>query len=157
VQTAGSFTYPSLASLILALQNKCEKLDDYQTDGYPLSLLLYYERQSPFEPFERLTDYYYGQIQALLMPGRFADVWVYHHASAYTIGLPPISGTHVRIPLRDFADPESQRAVIGHIVMNDGAPVIFLDLTFGERFQAASDLITRALGPSSASTPDASD
>jgi hypothetical protein len=140
--------------LILALQKKCEKPDEYQTNGHPLSLLLYYERQSPFEPFERLTNYYYGQIQSLLMSGRFAEVWLYHHASAYTIGFPPISSMPVKIPLRDLAVPESQRAVIGGIVMNSGAPVIVLDPTFGGRFQAASDLLTRALRESSASMPD---
>jgi hypothetical protein len=52
IQTWGGFGSPPLAALLQLLDKKCVK--QYETDQCPLSLLLYYERANPSEPFDRL-------------------------------------------------------------------------------------------------------
>lgn len=142
IQTWGGFGHEPLASLLQVLQKKCAKR--YQTDGHPLSLLLYYERESPFEPFERLADHP-EILYSLLAASQFSDVWLYHHAVDYTFDLSDMQdGGVVSVPLRDFASPDSQRRVIGHLAMTAAGLTISLDVSYSQAFNRASDALTAA-------------
>jgi hypothetical protein len=110
IQTGGAFGAPPLAALLQALQKKCAKR--YETDGTPVHLLLYYERESPVEPFELLADDPWQTVlQSLLANSQFSDVSVYHHVTGYHLNLAGIGNSEGKIivPLREFQPPESQR------------------------------------------------
>lgn len=142
IQTWGGFEYPPLASLVQVLQKKCAKY--YQTDGSPVSLLLYYERESPQEPFELLIDYS-ASVHALLATSQFSDVWLYHHSVAYTFDFSDIPDRAVvSVPLRNLATPESQRRVIGHLARTDAGLTISLDASYSQAYNRASDALTAA-------------
>src|SRR5205085_10619529 len=106
---------------------------------HPLSLLLYYERESPLDPFELLIDHP-EILYSLLATSQFSEVWLYHHAVAYTLDVSdmPDSGA-VSGPLRNFATPESQRRVIGHFAMTTAGLTISLDASYIQAYKRASD------------------
>ena len=145
IQTYGGFGAPPLAALLQVLQKKCMK--HYQTDDAPLSLLLYYERESPMEPFDLLAeDPCRAALQYLLANSEFRDVWVYHHATAYHVSLAGRGNAEgkIIIPLREFQTLESQRRVIAHIAITTDGPRLAFDASFGQEYQAAADALTEA-------------
>jgi hypothetical protein len=142
IQTCGGFEFQPLASLVQVLEKKCAK--HYQTDGSSVSLLLYYERESPQAFFERLIDCS-AAVHTLLATSQFSDVWLYHHSVAYTLdfsGIP--DGAVVSVPLRNLATPESQRRVIGHLALTGADLTISLDASYSQAYSRASDALTAA-------------
>jgi hypothetical protein len=52
----------------------------YETDGAPVDLVLYYDKQYPHEQF--LAEYvskYSGEIKALISTVPFQRVWIFNH------------------------------------------------------------------------------
>lgn len=144
IQTWGSFGSPALASLLHVLQKKC--LKRYQLDDDAVSLLLYYERADPMEPYDRLMDDPLRRaIHMLLSTSPFREVWLYHHATAYTFTFSEGSGDAViSVPLRDLTPPESQRGVIGHISIAGENVLMSFDATYSERYNLACDALDAA-------------
>jgi hypothetical protein len=143
VQTCGAFSAPPLAALLQALEKKCGKR--YETDGTPLHLLLYYERESPVEPFELLADDpCRAAVQYLLAGSHFRDVWVYHHATGYHLNLAGMGNSDGKIivPLREFQTPESQRRVIAHLAITNDELRVAFDASYSQEYQAAADVLT---------------
>jgi hypothetical protein len=116
------------------LDQKCEKR--YETDGHPVSLLLYYARESPDQPFEDL----FGIREALsymMSRSQFSDVWLYHHALGYGRPFPDIiasEGLVFRAPLASFVAPKDQRQVIGRIAVKHGKMTMVFDASYSANF-----------------------
>jgi hypothetical protein len=132
IQTLGTAPYPPLWSVIRTLDKKCRAT--YQTSGLPIHLLLYFERQTPIEPFARLAGDYQGLVRDLLLASPFTDVWLYHHATDYRFDLTAMRSRELSVPLTALHTPESQRSVIGHIVQRRTTPQISLDVRYSDRF-----------------------
>ncbi len=142
VRTWGAFEHPPLASLLQVFEKKCAKR--YKTDDHPLSLLLYYERESPLEPFDLLADQR-ESMSSLLATSQFSDVWLYHHAVAYACILPDLQDSGVvSVPLRNLATPDSQRRAIGHLAMTAAGLTISLDASYSQAYNRASNALTAA-------------
>jgi hypothetical protein len=134
IQTWGGFESPLLGSLLQMLDKKCRK--HYETDSHPLSisLLLYYEKASPIEPFEDLFDARKA-IHYLLAGSQFSEVWLYHHAVAYTFTFPHMpdgapEGMVFRAPLSALTTPEEQRRVIGHLAVKSNDLTMSFDASY---------------------------
>jgi hypothetical protein len=57
----------------------------YQTDGVPLDLILYYDKQYPFMPTEYMKDYP-GEIADVMRPsGPFSRIWIYNNCDEQVI------------------------------------------------------------------------
>jgi hypothetical protein len=134
IQTWVGGSIPVLGSLLRMLNQKCEKL--YETDGHPVSLLLYYARESPEQPYEDL----FGIREALcymISRSQFSDVWLYHHAPGYAQRFPDIIASEsmvFRAPLASFVAPEDQRQVIGRIAIRDGEMTMAFDASYSADF-----------------------
>lgn len=144
IQTWGSFGSPALASLLHVLQKKC--LKRYQPDDDAVSLLLYYERGDPLEPYDRLMDDpFRPAIHMLLSASQFREVWLYHYTTAYTFNFSDGSGDAViSVPLRNLMPPEGQRGVIGHISIAGENVFMSFDATYSERYHRACDALDAA-------------
>ena len=142
IQTWGRFGHAPLASLLQVLQKKCAKI--YRTDGSPVSLLLYYERDSPLEPFERLIDHAVA-VHALLVTSQFSDVWLYDHAGGYIFDFSDMpASADVSLPLCNLRPPESPRRVIGHLTMTAPYLAISLDASYSHAWNRASNALIAA-------------
>jgi hypothetical protein len=54
----------------------------YETDGVPLDLLLYYWKQTPFEPeVQRVLSGLRPVIDHMLSLGSFSRIWIHEHPS----------------------------------------------------------------------------
>ena len=136
IQTWGVFEVPVLGSLLRMLDKKCQKR--YRADGHPLSLLLYYEREQPNDPFEELFNIA-DDIHHLLTRSQFSEVWLYHHARSYSLPLPHMpegaeEGLVFRVPLRSFATPAEQQRVIGHIAVRNDSLTMSFDASYSASF-----------------------
>ena len=132
IQTWGAFHSPVLGSLLQMLDKKCRKR--YATDDHPVSLLLYYEREQPNDPFEKLLDIR-ESIHFLLAHSQFSEVWLYHHAMGHTFKLPDMpdgapEGLVVRVSLMAFAAPDTKRRVIGNITLGKNHVAMSFDASY---------------------------
>ncbi len=144
IQTSGSFRNPPLAALLQVLESKCAK--SYSTDNSPLSLLLYYQRASPCDPFGWLTKHYGPAVQAMLETSPFECVWLYHHPSAFSFDVRG-AAPGVPIPLRAFTSPESQRSVIGRMRLVEGSLSFVFDSSFAQNFSAVEAELAEVIRP----------
>lgn len=128
-----------LASIKHALEKKCNRT--YETDRRKVSLLLYFERQPPHEPFYLLFDRT-NYLKELLNASPFGRIWIYYHCVAYmlTLGDPNYRALFARnrVALSALATPESSRAVIGSLRLRDAELAMSFDARFGAMFDAAS-------------------
>jgi hypothetical protein len=131
IQSWDAFGYDPLVSLLRALRNKCKTR--HTTNGYPVHLLLYYDLQTPFEPFDRLGDYA-QEIRELLAPTHFVDVWIYHHVPDHSATIPAALALQ-GVKLADFQNAGSLRAVVGHISKANGEPWPVFDVFYSREFE----------------------
>lgn len=154
IQTWGGMGWPLLASIKQALEKKCSRT--YQTHGRKVSLLLYFERQPPHEPFYLLFDRT-NYIKTLLNASQFDRIWVYYHCVAYmlTLGDPNyhslFSGN--RVAMSSLATPESSRAVIGSLRLRNAELAMSFDARFGAMLDAAPHALDAAVTEWPAETP----
>ena len=83
IQTAGFRSFPGNASLERILRQKLAKR--YETKGLPSHLLLFYDQQTPWGPFDyliRMQD----EISSLIAGSVFERVWLFNLRSAILIG-----------------------------------------------------------------------
>jgi hypothetical protein len=71
-------SYSSSDPLIRSFKEKAEK--DYQTDGAPLILLAYYEKQYPvtYDP-DFIQRHISNIAQSMVRSGKWESIWVYDH------------------------------------------------------------------------------
>jgi hypothetical protein len=134
IQTWVGVRIPVLGSLLRMFNQKCEKL--YETDGHPVSLLLYYSRESPDQPFEDLFGIR-DALRYMISRSPFSDVWLYHHALGYGHRFPETiasEGLVFRAPLASFVTPEDQRQVIGRVAIKDGEMTMVFDASYSADF-----------------------
>jgi hypothetical protein len=137
IQTWGRHPYPPLLSLRQALEKKCSR--SYETSALKVSLLLYYSRQTPFEPFDLLFDCT-DILQEILSSSPFLRIWIYQHSEpySYTVTLGDSNYEPLRngvpVPLSTFATPASTRAVIGSLRMNNGHFQMMFDSRYAKIF-----------------------
>lgn len=79
VQTAGFRRFPANRSLERILEQKLAKR--YETAGLPADLLLYYDRQRPWGPFDYLLQWQ-DELARLMNGSVFQRVWVFDLESA---------------------------------------------------------------------------
>ena len=137
IRTWGSFGYPPLESLFCALERKRAKR--YSVPRGPLSLLVYYERQDPFEPFDWIYDRFRERTLDILARSQFAEVWLFHFPMDYW--LPLVAAEQMaegcfRAPLTSFASPESRREVIGRLRVLGGQLFAVFDVRFAQEYHA---------------------
>jgi hypothetical protein len=139
VETAGRFPYPPLLSLKQSLERK--RTRTYSLHRRQCSLLLYYGRQSPFEPYDLLFECTDVLIR-LLTGAAFDVVWIYHHSVSNSISLDiGTSGygamaTGRPVPLSAFSIPEEIRAVVGRIALREGHLSMAFDAHYANTFSA---------------------
>jgi hypothetical protein len=134
IRTCVGTRSPLWGPLLRMLDKKCEKR--YETDGHPTGLLLFYERESPFQPFEELFDIH-DALHHMMSRSQFSDVWFYHHAMSYGMKFPEITaseGLVFRAPLSSLVAPEDQRHVIGRMWVREGKFAMAFDASFDEGF-----------------------
>jgi len=83
IQTAGMRSFPANASLDRMLRQKLAK--QYETGGLPCHLLLFYDQQRPWGPFDYLLQSPM-EFAALIRQSVFKRVWVFYLPSATLIG-----------------------------------------------------------------------
>jgi hypothetical protein len=83
IQTAGYREYPANASLERILRQKLVKR--YETNGCPSNLLLFYDQQPPWGPFDYL-DQWQNDLATLIAGSVFQRVWIFYLQSATLIG-----------------------------------------------------------------------
>jgi hypothetical protein len=146
IQTWGGLGWPLLASIKQALEKKCART--YQAYGRRVSLLLYYERQPPHEPFYLLFDRK-EYIKDLLNASQFDRIWMYYHCVAYmlTLGDPNYRTLFAgnRVALSALATPESSRAVIGSLRLRNGELAMSFNAHFGAILDAAPHALDAAV------------
>jgi hypothetical protein len=103
--TAGSFGYPPLLSIRQSLRRKISK--PYALGGRPCSVLLYYDRQSPVEPYDLLYECM-PVLTEMLTAAAFKTVWLYQ-----------------------------VNAVIGRIALRNGSLFMAFDNIYSEIFSSA--------------------
>jgi hypothetical protein len=136
IQTCVGFRSPLWGPFLRMFDQKCEKR--YETDGYPVSLLLIYERESPYQPFDDLFDVpLCDAICHMMNRSQFSDVWLYHHPGSYEMRLPDMTareGLVFRAPLASFVSPAEQRRVIGRMRIREGELAMTFDASFNDGF-----------------------
>ena len=83
IQTAGFRSFPGNASLERILRQKLAKR--YETRGLPSHLLLFYDQQTPWGPFDYLIPWQ-DEIASLIACSVFERVWIFSLRSAILIG-----------------------------------------------------------------------
>jgi hypothetical protein len=140
IVTVGSFGYPPLLSIKQSLQRKISK--PYALSGKPCSLLLYYDRQSPVEPYDLLYECM-PVLTEMLTAAPFKIVWLYHHSVKTSISLRQGSSGFARLAsggrvrLSEFSRSEDVNAVIGKIALRNGELFMAFDSVYSETFNAA--------------------
>jgi hypothetical protein len=138
IQTRGQMRYPPLLSIKQALDKKCSRF--YTTQGRSVSLLLYFERQSPYEPYHLLFECI-PQLKEIIGRNQFDRIWIYHHSEAFTVTVG--DGNYGRlmvgnlVKLSELARPESSRAVVGSLRLRSESLAMSFDARFGEMFDSA--------------------
>ncbi len=137
IQTAGRLPFPPLLSLKQSLERKRSK--HYELRYCSCSLLLYYERQSPVEPYDLLFECK-GTLLRLLDGSVFDVVWLYYHEKSYSLvlGTPGYGAVAAEgsVPLSAFANPEASRAIIGKLRVRAGN----VEMAFDARYPTAHPL-----------------
>jgi hypothetical protein len=82
-QTAGFRRFPANASLERILRQKLAKR--YQTGGIPTDLLLFYDQQTPWGPFDYLLQWQ-DELAELISRSVFQRVWIFNLPCATLIG-----------------------------------------------------------------------
>jgi hypothetical protein len=152
--SAGSFQYPPLASFTQSLERKLRK-SYYLRNDRRCSLLLYYDRQTPVEPYDLLfglTD----ALSQLLIGCVFDVVWLYHHAfpgsCSVNVGGSAFAAlsTGASVPLSSWSTAESTRAVVGRLEPKQGCLTMSFDARYGITFyQVLRSLSGRRQTPAS--------
>src|SRR5260370_863746 len=83
IQTAGFRSFSANGSLEKILRQKLGK--KYETKGCPSHLLLFYDQQTPWGPFDYLLQWE-GELAALIAASVFQRVWIFSLPSATLIG-----------------------------------------------------------------------
>lgn len=83
IQTAGFRSFSANASLERILRQKLAK--KYETNGLPSHLLLFYDQQTPWGPFDYIL-HWQDELASLIAGSVFQKVWIYSLRSATLIG-----------------------------------------------------------------------
>ena len=83
IETGGCKSFSANGSLLRMLGKKLAK--KYDTAGAPCDLLLFYDQQSPYGPFECLLDYT-EQLVPLMDGSSFENIWLFHLPSEQVMG-----------------------------------------------------------------------
>jgi hypothetical protein len=83
IQTAGFRSFSANASLERILRQKLGK--KYETKGLPSHLLLFYDQQTPWGPFDYLLQWQ-NELATLIAGSVFQRVWIFSLRSATLIG-----------------------------------------------------------------------
>lgn len=83
IQTAGWRSFRANASLERILRRKLAKT--YETKGLPTDLVLFYDQQSPWGPFEYLAQWH-DELACLVQQSVFQKVWIFYLPTAAIIG-----------------------------------------------------------------------
>ena len=145
--TRGCFEYPVLESVFQAIQRKV--MTRYAS---PCSLLLYYERQTPIEPYEWLfLGGYRKTLTSLLTRATFDVVWLFDYTPINSRSLNAAKpefkslGASKPIPLSSLTTPEETRAIMGKIVLRDGILSMCFDAGYSATFSGALKELSRAM------------
>ena len=143
IVTAGQFGYPPLESLAQSFERKIGK--KYSLNNRPFSLLLYYDHQSPYEPYDWLFGCW-DIIEQLLSSALFKVVWIYHHAAANPISLKLSPSVLVSgpVPLSSFSTYEKERAVVGRVALRKECLSMSFDMSYIKTFHSAVEGLNAA-------------
>jgi hypothetical protein len=83
IRTAGFRSFPANASLERMLRQKLAKA--YETSGHTSHLLLFYDQQTPWGPFDYLLQWQ-DELAHLIGASVFQRVWIFHLPAATPIG-----------------------------------------------------------------------
>ena len=83
IQTAGMRSFPANASLERILRQKLAK--SYETNGAPAHLVLFYDRQWPWGPFDHLLQLQ-NELASLIAKSVFQRVWIFYLQASIIMG-----------------------------------------------------------------------
>jgi hypothetical protein len=120
IQTAGFRSYPANAALDRILRQKLSK--KYETTGLPSHLLLFYDQQTPWGPFDYLLQRP-DELASLIAGSVFKRVWIFYLQSATLIGYLEVADNGMLRALSDWQFHFDCRAPFQALVPgDDGKP-----------------------------------